>query len=563
MNSLPLLRRAGSAVFLAALVSGLIATAAACGSDSGGGVGEKPAVSGQPDAPTPDSGPVCLANEGLCNGSCGARFEEDTRCGPGACAVACSGGTHCQAGTCRASNIEHVVLIVQENHSFDSYFGKYCTAPAGSNPTCTQGRACCEGAPKVNGIYTEASGATALLLDDAFNFKSDHNHDRVCELQQINGGAMDQFVRGASGASTCLGVGPNCSDPSNWALADGEPANSPIRPYWTYADKYAIADRYFQPMAGGSAGNDIYFAEARFRFIDNQSIPNVRIGTSTSKTDRLCTLVTAPQSCVDNQRAQFAKPTIANLLLDQGKTFRIYADGYGQAAAAQAKGGDCVNPGDVAECRYKDCSVFGGHPVACHACLYDPSDVPFMYYERFADAKAGPFKPSPYIQDYLAFKTDIAAKQLPNFSFIKARSWRNEHPNVSNLSDGVAFVQSAVNAVLESSEYRDNTLVLLTWDEGGGYYDHVPPPKAVSAAVDSDELGKPVPYGTRVPLIAIGPLAKIGTVSHRELEHSSIVRFLEWNFLTATGQLGTRDAVVNNLGSLLDGAKTGIAVPDR
>jgi phospholipase C len=104
-----------------------------------------------------------------------------------------------------------------------------------------------------------------------------------------------------------------------------------------------------------------------------------------------------------------------------------------------------------------------------------------------------------------------------------------------------------------SSPYGKDTLVLLTWDEGGGLFDHVTPPG--TSAVDSQ------PYGTRIPLLAMGPFAKTNYVSHVTMEHSSIVKFLEWNFTGETGQLGARDAVVANLGDLLDPAKTGIPVP--
>ncbi len=84
--------------------------------------------------------------------------------------------------------------------------------------------------------------------------------------------------------------------------------------------------------------------------------------------------------------------------------------------------------------------------------------------------------------------------------------------------------------------------MLLTYDEGGGYFDHVAPP----ASPDGD------PYGTRVPLLALGSFAKKGWISHVQMELTSIVRFIEWNWLRDVGQLGARDAVVANLGSLLD-----------
>ena len=98
--------------------------------------------------------------------------------------------------------------------------------------------------------------------------------------------------------------------------------------------------------------------------------------------------------------------------------------------------------------------------------------------------------------------------------------------------------------------------MLVTWDEGGGYFDHVPPPP--DSTVDHQ------PYGTRVPLIAVGKFAKQNFVSHVQMEHSSIVKFIEFLYLDGqTGQLGARDAVVNNIGSLLDASKTGITIPDQ
>ena len=102
-----------------------------------------------------------------------------------------------------------------------------------------------------------------------------------------------------------------------------------------------------------------------------------------------------------------------------------------------------------------------------------------------------------------------------------------------------------------------STLILITWDEGGGFFDHVPPPPSV----DVDDQGNPVPYGTRVPLLVLGPFVKPGTISHVTMEHSSIVRFLEYNFLGPVGQLGYNDAKVHNIGSLLDQSTTGVHVP--
>ncbi len=445
------------------------------------------------------------------------------------------------------------MLIVQENHSFESYFGKYCQAPAGSNPTCTAGPACCEGAPAAGGYYTDPSGHQAGVLDDASsnsdcNFCADRDHLQGCELQEINGGLMNQFVTGASGdAMTCLGLGPSCSAADNWVMADGATSAGAVGYYWSLAASSALADRYFQPMAGASACNDIYFADAHFRFLDNAALPKVAVGTNPSG-------VCAGGPCQSGLHATYPDPTIGDLLLNAGYTFGIYADGFDEAYAAWSAGQGCATSSNAPECPYSDCLL---HPAACYGCLYDPSDIPFLYFQGFADDASGP---TPYEQDYGAFQQDVANGNLPSFAYVKARLYHNEHPNMSTIGDGISFVSQTIDLV-EQSAYQENTLILLTWDEGGGFFDHVPPPPAPPVAYDDDDTHQPVPYGTRVPFIAIGPFAKAGTVSHVTLEHSSIVKFLEFNFLGTTGQLGARDAYVNDLGSLLDPAAVGVVVP--
>lgn len=468
------------------------------------------------------SGDSCGAAQASCNGTCIDVTADDNNCG--GCGTTCSSGQHCAAAACQASKIQHVVLIVQENHTFDAYFGRYCRALAGSNPACTAGPNCCESAPA-----TEPKGASPTVLDDSTNFGSDRDHREECELQEINHGKMDGFVSGSTGADTCLGFGPKCSSPDNWALAE----QNTVGPYWALADGNALADRYFQPIAGGTSSNNMYFATAHFQFVDNMFFPkSIASGC-----------VDPSGTCTTKARASYVgRTTIADLLLHAGKTFAVYADGYGEAKAAAPS---CpIAPG---YCPYNSCII---HPVACHACIYDPSDIPFEYYAMLAD--------SSHMKDYADLKSDIGAATLPSFSYVKAREYRNEHPNVSTITDGIAFVTSTIQ-MIESSSYANSTLILLTWDEGGGFLDHVSPP----LSIDVDDDGNAVPYGTRVPMMAIGRFARKGTVSHLQMEHSSIVRFLEYNFIGPVGQLGFNDAKVNNLGSLLDPDQTGVRIPEQ
>lgn len=494
----------------------------ACGStgispSDDGGDGGVPGDGG----PTPADGPACPTGQALCGGKCIDVTADDANCG--ACANACAGAKHCAQMACQESKIQHVVLIVQENHTFDSYFGKWCTAPAGSNPSCTSGRSCCEAAPD-----KEPRGASPLALTDASNFATDRDHMQACEVQQIDNGKMDNFVTGATGSDMCLGSGPSCASPNNFALADA----STVSWYWSLADFNAIADRWFQPVAGGSSANDMYFAIAHWQFTDNTRLPQA-IGTPKGCLQGFCVSGT-PVSYT-------GRKTIGDLLVEAGKSFAVYADDYAHAKAA-APSCEGVPP----DCNYS--SVI--HPLAAQACKYDASDNPFAYYAQFADG--------PRIKDYSDLKKDLDNQALPSFAYVKARGSRNEHPNVSNITDGIAFVSATVDAV-QTSSYASSTLILLTWDEGGGFFDHVAPPPAI----DTDDQSKPVPYGTRVPMLAIGPFARKGAVSHVPMEHSSVVRFLEYVFIGPVGQLQNNDAKVANIGSLLDPQKTGVKIPEN
>ena len=500
---------------LCALLLGLLAAVPACGSagdsEDGGATG--------PDGGSPDANP-CPAGQAFCGGTCIDVTHDDAHCG--ACTTVCANAQHCAGSVCQESKIKHVVLVVMENHSFDAYFGRYCQAKAGSEPTCTAGPDCCEGAPD-----REPKGALPVVLDDASNFGADRDHNQVCELQQINKGKMDGYVTGSNGSATCAGFGPSCANPANWALADA----TTVGPYWKLAGESALADRYHQPIAGGTSSNNMYLATTHFQFRDNDKVPNT-IGNPVG-----C----LQGSCLSGTAVTYkGRKTITDLLLDAGKSFAVYADGYAHAKAAAPA---CESIPD--DCQYSSVT----HPVAAQACKLDASDIPFLYYERFAAGAE--------MRDYGALYDDLANRKLPDFVFVKPRESRSEHPNVSTISDGIAFVKNTIKEIANSS-YADDTLVLLTWDEGGGFFDHVAPPPPI----DVDDDGNPVPYGTRVPMLAIGKFARRGAVSHVRMEHSSIVRFLEYNFIGPVGQLGHNDAKVHNIGSMLDQTLTGVVVPE-
>jgi phospholipase C len=415
------------------------------------------------------------------------------------------GAPACANGGASGKGVPHVIVVIQENHTFDTYFGAWCKAAPGSSPTCTDGPNCCEAAPAM-----EPSGASPKPLDDAENAAYDPNHTQLCELAEINGGQMDKFVTNSD-----PGAPSSCADPRNFAVATG----AAVAGYHDLAAKYAVADRYFQPIAGQSSSNDMYFAVAKEVFIDNADEPDA-VGA---------------QCAFNSNKQSFQDTTIADLLKQAGKNVVWYGEGFAKMVAA---GTGC--PSAPLDC---------GAKLPLYPCIYDPSDVPFLYYPQHAQDMS-------FVQDYAELGKALDAGTLPEVSFVKPIGYHTEHPGYgTKISDGVKFVTDLVDAV-NNSCYKDSTLILVTWDEGGGFFDHVAPPP--TSTIDNQ------PYGTRVPLLAIGPYAKKGTVSHVTMEHSSIVKFLEWNYLDGkTGQLGARDGVVNNIGSLLDPAAVGATIPDQ
>jgi phospholipase C len=406
------------------------------------------------------------------------------------------------AGPCPQSAVKHLVVIVQENHTFDTHFGRYCQAPAGSNPTCNDGPPCCEAIPA-----TDAQGTAPTIITDLEMQTRDPDHSKACESAEIDDGKMDHYASG-----------PGCASPRNVAVADP----TIIQPYWDLAGKGALADRYFQPIIGQSSANDMYLARAQFVFDDNDASPQGAVGVT-------CGLESAQQ--------QFTGDTIGDLLSSASVPWAWYSDGYAVMQGAQAGGGCPPAPDDC------------GMRLGFYPCTFDPSDIPFEYYASTRDVPA-------HVQDFAAFGVALDGGSLPAVSYLKAIGYKSEHPGVGDkLSDGVAWVTGVIQQI-QRSRYREDTLILLTYDEGGGYYDHVTPPPA--SPIDHE------PYGTRVPLLAVGPFVKANFVSHVPMEHSSIVKFIEWNWLVGqTGQLKGRDTTVANLGSLLDSTKTGVAVPEN
>jgi phospholipase C len=319
---------------------------------------------------------------------------------------------------------------------------------------------------------------------------------------------MDKYATGAG----------NCSDPRHVAYADA----ATMMPYWTLAQSGALADRNFQPVVGQSSSNDMFFARAQYVFLDNAYKPADAIGQE-------CSLIA--------NGITYPDPQIGDLLDAAKVSWTYYIEGYQAMIDARANSMCPKAP--------KDCP-FG---LNLYPCVYDPSDIPVAYYASARDKPAD-------MRDFAKLASDLDGDSLPQVVFVRGLGYHSEHPGeYTTITDGETFVKGVIDAVSESA-YGPDTLVLVAWDEGGGFFDHIAPPGL--GAVDQQ------PYGTRIPLLATGPMVRANTISHVQMEHSSVLKFIEWNWLGGqTGQLAGRDTAVANIGSLLDPAKTGMAVPEN
>lgn len=140
---------------------------------------------------------------------------------------------------------------------------------------------------------------------------------------------------------------------------------------------------------------------------------------------------------------------------------------------------------------------------------------------------------------------------LPPVSYIKSLGIRTGHPTCGNLKVMQQFSQDILDLITKSPIYKDKVLFIQAEDESGGFYDHITPPPTSP----TDNIG----YGARIANLFMGHFVKNNYISHVPIEHSSLVKFIEWNFLNGeTGQLNTRDTEVNNIFDLLDPVKAGL-----
>ena len=337
------------------------------------------------------------------------------------------------------------------------------------------------------------------------------------------------------------------------------------------AQHYTMADNTFQSAFGGSFLNHQWFICACTPQW-NQAFPTTSttfestwVPATKSLRDSNITLTPQPQTAQGAQTGQYwvvnttqtantphspttpadqllapipaTQKTIGDLMTDAPKavTWKWYSGDWNIALSNAAQAATCTSPSAANPSQTNS-------PPATGDC-FQFHHQPFAYYQRWGSSSPANF--SAHLQDEQNFLTDLSGGTLPSVSFVKPVGVNNEHPNYSTLAAGQAHVQSLI-AALCASQYWNNTIVIVTWDEFGGRYDHVTPPKI-------DQWGP----GTRVPAIIISPYAKAGFVDHTQYETVSILSLIETRF--GLPALGSRDAAASPFANALNFSQAPLA----
>jgi len=378
--------------------------------------------------------------------------------------------------------IQHIVIIVKENHTFDNYFGAY-TCPDGTN--CVNGTQ--TGQVRVKGK------AQTIPLNVFQDTPPDYSHGWGNAQKAEDGGAMDLFNQGP------------CSTATYTCYQEAQRSN--ISDYWAYADNFVLDDNAWSSLSGPSFPNHMYtVAGASGPDIPHSAIANPVNAGSKWGCDAPSGATVKLYNGTNQYPCYSGITTLPDELNQAGISWTYYAPQVGQA-------GYIWNTLDSFQQDDPSSSVWQAHD-----------------------------KPT------AQFLTDVASNNLPQVSWLIAPAPQSEHPgtngNVYSMCQGEDWTVQQINAIMQSPIWS-STAIFVTWDDWGGYYDHIAPTQV-------DALG----YGFRVPALIISPYAHVDgnpsepTIDHTQIELSSTLKLIEEVFNVPS--LGRRDASSGDLLSAFD-----------
>jgi len=381
--------------------------------------------------------------------------------------------------------IRHVVIIMQENRSFDSYFGTYPGADGIPGLAGNPGTVPC--------VPNPSNGSCVRPYHDTQDRSLGGPHSMSNAEADIDGGKMDGFVgQQQKGIAGCVQTfNPACGNAGGTPDVMGYHDGSDIPNYWTYARDFVLQDHMFESNISWSLPAHLYMV---------------------SEWSARCTVKNDPMSCHNAVQNPADPPDYLRRLGVQNPndpsyawtdlTYLMHRDGVSWAYY--------VFKGSEPDC--DDDAAMSCAPVGQSAQtpgIWNP--LPYFTDVQQDDQLAN-------IQSLSDFFVAAKSGSLPEVSWIVPNGTVSEHPP-GLITAGQTYVTGLINAIMQSPDW-DSTAIFLAWDDWGGFYDHVPPPQV-------DQNG----YGLRVPAMVISPYARRGFIDHQTLSFDAYTKFIEDDFL--------------------------------
>jgi phospholipase C len=465
-------------------------------------------------------------------------------------------GGNDKAGVATSTPIKHVVVIFQENVSFDHYFATY---PNATNPSEEVQFHAKSDTPSVNGLTPgllehnlnqdgKANFFQPVRLDPSQNYTCDQNHDYTPEQQAFDSGLMDKFPEFTATACSAK----TFSDVSNLGagIVMGYYDGNTVTGLWNYAQHFVLNDNQFgtnfgpstpgainviSGMTGGADPNANLNATT-----DGDVVNNAVIGDSDPFYDDCSSTSERVGLLSTNQN-------VGTLLSGKGLSWGWFQGGFTPSTPFVPAGpGTAAVP---ATCTTTTNRIDGTPETA-----YSPHHNPFQYYQATSNmhhlppsslSEVGHDGQANHIYDLSWFQKSALANGLPAVTYLKANRAQDGHPSNSSPLDEQVFLVNTIN-FLQSLPDWNETAVIIDWDDSDGWYDHVMPPIVNQSVSTADALTGPgtcgaatgalaaqqsrCGYGPRIPLLVISPYAKKNFVDHTLTDQSSVVRFIEDNF---------------------------------
>ncbi|MFY9143316.1 alkaline phosphatase family protein [Sulfuricurvum sp.] len=409
------------------------------------------------------------------------------------------------------SKIDHIIVVYLENRSFDNLFRGFEGADTSDKPFAPYAlqsdangsiyQRLLMGEESVLAGFPREVENKPFLIDSYLSqneIMPDLIHRFYQNQQQINGGKNDRFVSDSNEKGLSIGY----HDIRDSAL-------------WQYAHEFTLCDRFFAAAFGGSFLNHQWLIAAQTPYVGvNPKIPRYELDMAGKVVhDGILTpdgyAVNTIQPYHPPYKAKYADPgmrlqplaydTIGDRLSDAGVSWGWYSGGYDKAVEGRGKEVD-----------------------------YQYHHNPFLYFARYAPGTEG----RKHLKDEKDFFSELKEGKLPHVVFFKPLASDNQHPGYASVKAADEKVREIVESVRSKPDLWKKSVIIVTYDENGGLWDHAAPPKA-------DRWGP----GTRIPALVISPYAKKGFVDHTDYDTTSILRLIEWRY--ALERVGERRS--NNL----------------